>query len=1303
MSKDTKSYSTKKVSKYAFLFILFVLLPSINCNFISIKFKGTGETQFFINPIKERDCPDKVYVDKGLIPHKSCKYYFPNKIVIIKLKWDKDVTNFYRLFSDISNIIEVDLSEYNTSLVTNMAYMLENCKDLIFTNLSNIDISSLLNIDNMLSNCFNLQSIDLTNVEIEKIPSKENIFKNCVNLRKKNNNINKRFLQGGNDCNKYTIFNDSENCVINTEAANQEIVEGLDTSEYREFLIKLVDEKNTTSVSKDDETFTITITSYDENIKLGVCEEVIKEKYGINSNQYIYMYKHVVKKANYYIPIINYELFINITHLGLSQCENKNVIINYVFPVEIKEDELYKHDPNDEYYSDNCSIINELSIYDRKKEYNDKNLSLCQTNCNYTSYNSSTKKVTCDCTPTNSYNQNEELINKLELKEEDRDKCMIGTTTDMIYTFCTIYEIFEENRDCKINIATANKEIVEGLNDGEYRDYLINQVLTNKNEYSTIEDNEKFTILKIIHQEQVIDLGQCETELRRMKGINMVQDMYMYRHEINKTNYKIPIIGVELFVNTTYLDINDCQNNIIIYNIPVSINIDELYKHDPNDEYYSDNCYIINELSIYDRKKEYNDKNLSLCQTNCNYTSYNSSTKKVTCDCPGGNMNNNGEVSTNKFELKYEDKLKCSNKTNGNKTIEQQYFEDMVTVLASNKTGKDKENIFDNMLQEIMNGSLNNIVEELVNNGQDFVASVDGDTYHLTSLKQQFYTEHLTAVDLGDCEEKLRVAHGLGDQELLIFKIEHSVPSFKIPIIEYVILTENGRVNIDLDACAGTPVNYLIPVDITEDKLYLYDPKNEFYTDLCHPHTSDDGTDMTLYDRKNEYNTQNMSLCEEGCDYEGYNETTKKTKCVCPIKTKRNFFEIDQDKLLNKFKNYKDIINIMIVKCYNLVFSGEGLKKNIGSYILISIAAINGCLIAFFYLKGFANLKNTMKDIFNKSFQEKPENKKKNKDENTNNFPPKKEKHQKHHKNSKNKNKKNRKSIVNNIDSVNNLNDENNNNNKDVKHLERKNTKKRSSIKRISSIKKSEKVIKVDEKGKNKEIKGDDEIIYLNDYELNSLSYDDALKYEKRTYWQYYISLIKTKELVVFTFYTNTDYNSRQLKIILFLLSFALFYTVNALFFNDSTMHQIYEDEGDFNFVYQIPQILYSTIISTVIKMIISFLSLTEKNFIQLKNKKSKKLALKELDNILKCIAKKCIAFFILCYFFNLIFWYYLSCFCAVYKNTQTYLIKDTVISFCTSLLYPFAINLLPGLLRMPALKSKKKWLYIISTFVALI
>ena len=47
--------------------------------------------------------------------------------------------------------------------------------------------------------------------------------------------------------------------------------------------------------------------------------------------------------------------------------------------------------------------------------------------------------------------------------------------------------------------------------------------------------------------------------------------------------------------------------------------------------------------------------------------------------------------------------------------------------------------------------------------------------------------------------------------------------------------------------------------------------------------------------------------------------------------------------------------------------------------------------------------------------------------------------------------------------------------------------------------------------------------------------------------------------------------------------------------------------------------------------------------------------------------------------------------FCAIYKNTQLHLIKDTLISFGLSFIYPFGINLLPGLFRIPSLSEKKE------------
>ena len=65
--------------------------------------------------------------------------------------------------------------------------------------------------------------------------------------------------------------------------------------------------------------------------------------------------------------------------------------------------------------------------------------------------------------------------------------------------------------------------------------------------------------------------------------------------------------------------------------------------------------------------------------------------------------------------------------------------------------------------------------------------------------------------------------------------------------------------------------------------------------------------------------------------------------------------------------------------------------------------------------------------------------------------------------------------------------------------------------------------------------------------------------------------------------------------------------------------------------------------------------------------------------------------FFILSFILLIFFWYYIACFCAVYTNTQVHLLTDTLISFGTSLLTPFAIYLIAPLLRIPSLKSQNK------------
>ena len=130
--------------------------------------------------------------------------------------------------------------------------------------------------------------------------------------------------------------------------------------------------------------------------------------------------------------------------------------------------------------------------------------------------------------------------------------------------------------------------------------------------------------------------------------------------------------------------------------------------------------------------------------------------------------------------------------------------------------------------------------------------------------------------------------------------------------------------------------------------------------------------------------------------------------------------------------------------------------------------------------------------------------------------------------------------------------------------------------------------------------------------------------------------------------------------------------------------------------IYQLPQIIYSSLISQLLNILIQFLGFSEDNILQLKKGSIKNINIRE-KKIIKRLQKKYILFYIIDFILMIIFWYYTTCFCGVYKNTQIPLFKDSLFSFLTSLVTPFIIYIFPGTLRICALKNKNKYIFSLS------
>ena len=119
----------------------------------------------------------------------------------------------------------------------------------------------------------------------------------------------------------------------------------------------------------------------------------------------------------------------------------------------------------------------------------------------------------------------------------------------------------------------------------------------------------------------------------------------------------------------------------------------------------------------------------------------------------------------------------------------------------------------------------------------------------------------------------------------------------KIPKIEYDVYSKlNGEnlTKLDLDLYENNKISLLISVTDIDNKDKL-NSKSGYYNDFCYTATSDSGTDNSLQDRKNEYPSK--AVCQNGCDFVGYNSTTKKAKCSCePKESSPSFAYMNIDK-----------------------------------------------------------------------------------------------------------------------------------------------------------------------------------------------------------------------------------------------------------------------------------------------------------------------------------------------------------------------------------------------------------------------
>ena len=327
----------------------------------------------------------------------------------------------------------------------------------------------------------------------------------------------------------------------------------------------------------------------------------------------------------------------------------------------------------------------------------------------------------------------------------------------------------------------------------------------------------------------------------------------------------------------------------------------------------------------------------------------------------------------------YDETKECINVCPENTTLNSAGDKCLSNTLYTDKSRYDLIDMIDDSI-------LSYASSQLVIKGDNYSAQVyelgDSDSIAKVAVEQQ-----LSTIELTECADHLKNYYNISEKEdLIMIKIDKNTTDALVNEVEYYIYDYNGK-KLDLSLCKGISITVNSPIidansidldkanDLANQGIDVFNSSDTFFNDLCQPFSSENNSDVTISDRRNDY-YQNVSFCDIECEYEGINFETSNAICNCDAttltktdeeieKAKENVFDdiknFNMGKLKNVFTSQISLTNIMIFKCYMLFFNFKLNLNNFGFWILGAIIFICFILFLLFFKKGTTPIKNLLK------------------------------------------------------------------------------------------------------------------------------------------------------------------------------------------------------------------------------------------------------------------------------------------------------------------------------------------------------
>ena len=226
---------------------------------------------------------------------------------------------------------------------------------------------------------------------------------------------------------------------------------------------------------------------------------------------------------------------------------------------------------------------------------------------------------------------------------------------------------------------------------------------------------------------------------------------------------------------------------------------------------------------------------------------------------------------------------------------------------------------------------------------------------------------------------------------------------------------------------------------------------------------------------------------------------------------------------------------------------------------------------------------------------------------------------------------------------------------------------------------------------------------YSNNYsDLQEMSYEQAIIYDKRSFLRMYWSFLAESQVILGTF-CLTDYLHLYIINLSFLVfTFQINFFLNALFYTDEYISDAYHNEGVLDFFSGLPKSIYSFVATLIVTNILRMLTNSKNEFIKIIKRRDKINKYEEVVNMkLKKLRIKLIVYFILIYLMDIFFLYYVTAFCAVYRNSQKYWFIGCLESFGLDFLISVIICIFLTIFRYLSIRKRIKCLFILVEFIS--